>query len=126
MDWKQEVLSRLDAVAAKLGTTTTYLWQVLVKQAVVQGGISLADALGLGILFYITYRVGKYTVKLAIGNPEGRYHDESGYWYIATGVCAIAAIIFVMQGIDAGTDAMAHFINPQYYALHEVLQALGK
>lgn len=37
MDWKQELLKRLDLLADKLGTTSTFLWHVLVKQAIAVG-----------------------------------------------------------------------------------------
>lgn len=41
----QEILQRLDALAAKLGTTVEYLWPALVKEQVAQGVVQMLIAI---------------------------------------------------------------------------------
>ena len=116
MDWKQEVLKRLDTLAEKLGTTAAYLWSVLCKQAISDGISSLI----WGVLFVIFYVI---TFSLSNRLRKSKNEDKIvGGWllFAAAHVIGLSIAVYFM------TDAVQHFINPGYYALHEVLQTLGK
>jgi len=56
------IMESLDALAAKLGTTAEYLWAVLVKQAPVQGGMTLigmgVSIIAAGVLYKVVMRMG--------------------------------------------------------------------
>lgn len=115
----QEILQRLDALAAKLGVTATHLWAVLVRQAYVEFATSVAFAVIIAIATYGFVRVVRH------GIAQEWYDDYDGLPQIFTGivgivlgVCWLVALVGVVQGIG-------YLINPEYFALHEVIKALG-
>lgn len=117
MEWKQELLKRLDALADKLGTTAAYLWSTLVKQAISSGISDAIWGVFFVILSTIAYFVGKALWK------KGKDHEDN----FAAGAFAwaVSAAAF-MGGLNFLVCAIQEFYNPAYYALHEVLQTLSK
>jgi hypothetical protein len=118
MDWKQEMLKRLDALADKLGTTAAYLWSVLLKQARLDGIESL---IAVGFLTALAVTAYKY------GNKCFVYAEETDDDFYVGGY-TLRVVMFLCLGIACWylSDAVEHFLNPSYFALHEVLETLGK
>lgn len=119
MDWKQELIKRLDALADKLGTTGQYLWTVLVKQAYVVG---FTDFIWVGFYIgaaYALYKAGNYFRETADEEREGAFWVPAIISWIAVVGMVIGVFYNAIEGVQ-------YLINPQYYALHEVLQTLGK
>lgn len=119
MDWKQELINRLDALAAKLGTTGDYLWSVLVKQAYIVGATDFIWVVFYAGAAYALYRVGNYF------RATAETKDEGAFWVPAI-ISWIATVGMVIGVFYNAIEGLQYLINPQYYALHEVLQALGK
>jgi hypothetical protein len=118
MDWKQEMLKRLDMLADKLGTTTAYLWSILLKQAWLDG-IELLIAVGfLTVLAVAAYKYGNECFVYAKETDDDYY--SGGYF--------LRIVMFLCLGSACWClgDAVEHFLNPGYFALHEVLETLGK
>jgi cytochrome bd-type quinol oxidase subunit 2 len=123
MDFKAELLKRLDALAQQLGTSVNYLWHVLVKQGLVQGGTDLMISLFLLILSMIALHYAK------IGYREGpKDRNERGEWpdrYItlsAIGTLSSALLFGMFMGwLYYGLQEV---LNPEYYALKELLNAI--
>ena len=121
MDWKEEVLKRLDGLAAKLGVASQHLWEILVRQAIATG---IADAV-LALLFGVGVVVGyKLFVKqlLAFKATEN-YTDEGPYIFGMIGSGLLGVVSLIASPICL-YSAILELVNPQYYALHETLQAL--
>lgn len=121
MDIKQEVLNRLDALASKLGTTAAYLWAVLVTQAKYQGITDIGCALFWGGMAFGLYKLGK----LMQSKAEGDKYDSSGFWIGAflSWAGGLGCVIVFGTCLQSG---ILELVNPQYYALHELLTTLGK
>lgn len=123
MDWKQELFKRLDALAEKLGTTAAYLWSVLVRQAVAEGVGSLVTAVAMMVGVVVLIKLAGKAQKHKLGdvNNDGFFNEFVGWFLLpaaATGAFAI--------GIACLIDGFQHLYNPAYFALHEILNTLGK
>jgi hypothetical protein len=119
MDWKQEALKRLDALAEKLGTTAQYLWTVLVKQAYIEGIVGtvlfVLCAIYLGIGIRLLFKWGRQF-------PDASYNEET---ILATkmtvvGVTGAIALITCLVCLTA----FMQLLNPEYYALQQLLGAV--
>lgn len=117
MDWKQDLLKRLDVLAAKLGTTAAYLWSVLVRQAISDGISSAVGALVAVIGGVLAYKLTG--IALRAFREDTDYFPGLFFSWVAVAVSIVACACFL-------TDAIQHFYNPAYYALHEVLESVGK
>lgn len=122
MDWKQELLKRLDVLAEKLGTTAAYLWSVLIRQAISDGVTDIVTAVFFAVVAYVVYNYGSRCLTKA--KRSDRY-DAKDYYI---GGYLLHASTVILAGISTTwlCSAVQHFINPSYYALHEVLESLGK
>lgn len=114
----------INDLAQKLGTTTEYLWSVLIKQAPVSATIQLFQTLAVILLGYILYRVHKRLAK----------EDEDGYsgyeMYPAAGpvmivASAIFSILFLVV-FCCFSNVVNGYFNPEYWALQKVLRIFEK
>lgn len=105
----------LEVLAEKFGTNVAHLWGILVKQATISG---YTDAVLSGVLFIV--------LALSIGicvwaMKRDGYDDE---WIVLfSGFVGVASLILAPV---FGVSAFKHIANPEYYALLEVLNAVGK
>ena len=114
----KDIAPLLEQLAAKLGTTAEYLWQVLLKQ--VQVEIGLAE-MGMTISF-IMYAIAAVLFIVSIVNriKEGDY-DLAGYWIVGGFMVAVlAATVHILNYVQLLTLRN----NPEYWALQEVLKHL--
>ena len=108
-----EILKRLDLLAAKLSTTVDHLWGVLLFQARIE---AISDGLALVVtLFaaYWVYRWGRWVAK-----NENQVDDlvwfPIGVLSVALGVIVFAELAYLPTEL----------FNPQYFALHRILESL--
>jgi len=109
---QSEVLSRLDAVAAKLGVASEHLWEIFVRQAVIDGAASLGvTALALliaAIVFAITW-------------PKKWDENNSATLAGVLGVISVGvSLVTIVRIIVYGSDWVTHIFNPEYFAWKEV------
>ena len=118
----EETLKLVEQLAQKLGTTTEYLWGVLIKQAPIDAFTNLFYVLATIISGIGLYKLHKYFLKENEHNNSLYYEHEEllvGPMIIAALIWSTIAIIcfFSMGEIIIG------FINPEYWALNEILKA---
>lgn len=124
MDVSQEtvnqVMQRLDALAAKLGVTAQYIYGVYVQQAHVE---AIRDVLiaslflpgGVGLV-YLAYRLFKW------GAAQQKYDVD---WPFAVGF--FAGLLGVFLGALSccfGYSALGAWLNPQFWALDALFKAV--
>ena len=114
----------INDLARKLGTTTEYLWSVLIKQAPVSATIQLFQTLAVILFGYILYRVHK---RLAKKDEDG----DTGYemYDAAAPVMIVASAIFSILFLVVFccfSSVVNGYFNPEYWALKRVLETLGK
>ena len=113
------ILQRLDALAAKIGTTAAQLWQVYIAEARVE---TIRDFLLAGTLFGITGVAGFAAYKLIrTGIKNDRRGDGFGYFF-GGGVCCIAAIVLFVIALSTAYGAIPEALNPQYWAFQHLTQ----
>ena len=112
-----KVAEYIDAVAQKLGVAAEHVYGLLVRQQITSGVIDILT--GLAVLFVI-FAVVKYVLKRI--DLEEYDLDE----IVLLGFIPVAIILgFGIFGFSFFTDGLKHVINPEYYAIKEIIKAVG-
>jgi uncharacterized membrane protein YraQ (UPF0718 family) len=126
----KEVLTRLDAIAAKLGVAAGEVWRILLKQAFVESVVQVV----VGVLLAITAAIVVkwfYSRVLADQAFNANIKEEHSYdyyrakrdpagWVTGMVLCSIAGLVAIGVAISGILGVM----NPEYYALRELLSVL--
>ena len=102
----------LEALATNLGTTTEYLWGILLHQAPVQATIDL-------LLCVALTSVSVVSVKFMWN--QSRDSNEGEFWVIGAGLLSIICLLMVGLTIPSIING---YIHPEYWALRHVLGRL--
>lgn len=121
MDKLSELLGQL---AIKLGTTVEYLWKVLINQAYITGIVNIILYILLVVSGIVIYKFHRYFDR---ENDCGRsiYGDSYGDIQIVMVIIATLWAICLLAGIINIGETVTCFVNPEYWALHEVLKVIG-
>jgi len=118
---EQKIVEIIDKLAEKLGVASEAIWSVLVKQAFVEGITSIFWAIIMylsAFVFYIFVRnLFKEYSEAQKNNPN---EDYEGY-VIAVIISGAMEIICLLVGLIQTVDAIHCLINPEYWALREIL-----
>lgn len=112
----------IEQLAVQLGTTTEYLWSVLIAQAPISATITLLQLLVVIVCWFAAYKLHKFFVE------NGRYDDDDTLFLISVVVrvivvCALtAASIMLFANID---NVINGFLHPEYWALQEVMRVVA-
>ncbi len=114
---KEELLERLDLLAAKLGVAVEHLYVVLTNQGYVEGFLALGFAtVSFTILVIAAIQLFKNVslVAKADMNDEVEYGIKAFFWGFATIASAV---------LTAGNAVnIKYLFNPEYFALREILK----
>ena len=117
----------IEQLAQKLGTTSQYLWNVLLKQAPIDATITLVQTLVILIFGYILFKLHKRLSK----EKDYNGYKETGYAHyeeLAAFPMIIAAIAFTILIIFCFccfSDIVNGYFNPEYWALNKVLSGMA-
>ncbi|MEO6901574.1 MAG: hypothetical protein ABI241_00640 [Bacteroidia bacterium] len=100
----------LEKLANKLGTTTEYLWKILLKQAFNDAVISTIYLIVICVIFYIMYLKRSYLMD----------EDNIG---VST-ICVIAILFMLIFACFCFESAISGFFNPEYWALNEIINSI--
>lgn len=104
----------LDSLAVKLGTTSEYLWKILMKQVYVEAAQDLVAVVFFSIFTYVGIR-GISWAKKDMKRENRSDYDDTGF-YVMIG--SIAAIVFSAVVILACLNSfVAKIINPEYQSI---------
>lgn len=106
----EEILKRIDALAAKLGVAAEHVWGVLIKQARVEAA---TDAVGFILSLVCAYwliRWARYMLKTG--------KDGDGIIWIPFALCAFFVLV---AGIGSFSSIPTNVFNPEYFALKTIL-----
>ena len=110
----------LVALAEKLGTSTEYLWEVLVRQAKYDIIVSVIQ---MTIMFAIVY----WTIKLHIRFSKEDERKNSQYYYkeeiliVPMIFAAITSVIMIVLFLNGFNDLIASIFNPEFWALNRIV-----
>lgn len=133
---QEKALEMLQAFAEKLNTTAEYLWQVMVRQALVAGVTDLVI-----VAVWIAVAVATWKVHKHLSKPFDKPEDGGYSWEKGTITCLyfrndsgplIAMCVFAVVLLGAGVgvlvgvvpDMITAFLNPEYWALKEILRVV--
>ena len=106
----------VEALATSMQVPAAHVYEILVRQAVVVGLTELLWTLGGGIIAYASSRIVRKGIKLY------RNDDEA---FIPCFIFGGAGTFmgFILVGISI-TNAIRCLVNPEYYAIKEILKVL--
>jgi hypothetical protein len=114
----QPIADALKELALKLGTTTEYLWGVLIKQAPISATIQLGQAMFfvvVAVLFYFK------VMKMIRG---GELSDENFGAVVVTVIFGTVVAAGLLTAILSFGDVINGYFSPEYWALNEILSKL--
>jgi hypothetical protein len=103
------VLSRIDALAAKLGVGIEHFWPIFVKQQFTTG---LLDC-GLSLILFVL-------VILCVRGMTSEKADHDGFFTI----CLIGTIIGTIFFFISGYCGIMEVSNPEYFALKSAMEMM--
>lgn len=111
-------LQLLEKLASKLGTTTEYLWGVLLKQAQVDAIITLTQVVIVMLIGVLLYKMHKH-----FSNTRNKinYQDNDAHLSIVMFLAACGWGILVLISLFCIDDIFNGFFNPEFWALNYVL-----
>lgn len=124
-----ETTKLIESLANKLGTTTEYLWSILLRQAPVSAFIDLVQYAIIILYVYLIYK--KHQQLSVVKEWKGGYREESGYSFYEEGafipmlIGSIIAVILVISMFFSIPDTINGFINPEYWALKKILSSVS-
>jgi len=102
-------------LADKLGTTTEHLWNVLIKQAAISGAGNLITAI---VFLALT------TIAFIVVRKKASRTDDSEIIYMFWVMFFLGSFVMVGISIVSLSDAASAILNPEYWALKEVLKEI--
>lgn len=117
----EKLTALLEKLATQLGTTTQYLWKVLISQARVSGIKSLVY-----IVLVIVSGISLFLLhKKCCKTEEGFFsYDDNEGLIVMMIILAIIWVVMFFIGMDAMSNMLNALFNPEYWALKEVLDIL--
>ena len=122
MEMNEQTAQLLQGLADKLGTTSAYLWGVLVKQAPISSTIALVEYVLIFVLLAALFRF-----RVAIGKFfRGWFESEEVSAFLASAVFVIVLVVLLLAVLFSVSTTITGFLNPEYWALNKVLSTVKK
>jgi hypothetical protein len=113
-----ETAQILEAIATKLGTTTEFLWAILVKQASINGIISCVSLVFCIVLWLLALFVPRHYI-----NKYYQKTKDDGIFVMYMFVIAGLGLLLMPIYFNI-TTAITALTNPEYLALKEILRSI--
>ena len=114
----EELTGLLEKLAEKLGTTTEYLWGVMINQAPIDAIVGIV-LIVLCALLYIPFI---WYIKWMSRNWDDIVVDDMEITHVfASVIIGIIMIVFTIISICDINNIATAFFNPEYWALNKVL-----
>lgn len=123
----KEELKLIEQLANKLGTTTEYLWSVLLKQAYIQSVITIFQFFIIWIFGYFLLKIHKKLSSdsgYGAGNRYGGYEHYGDYAVIPMFISAIVFAFLVIVAFFSIESVFYGLFNPEYWALNKILDTI--
>lgn len=116
-----KVFEYIDALAAKLGVAAEYVFEMLVRQKMIEGIAYSATLVVVSIiLWFATYKLFRYSNK---NSAEFCNDDDEGILYPLLFLGLASVFVFIVDVMFLPGNIIQIF-NPEYYAIKEILNAV--
>jgi len=106
----------IDVLANKFGATGTQLWEILIKQSMIDGYKNLIAS----IIFLAILIAGIILIKKAIKLNKKNEYDENCEWFLGIGIIFI--VVGFIISIITTCATIDNLANPEYQAIQSILQ----
>lgn len=119
----EQTTKLIEQLANQLGTTSEYLWSVLLKQASITATTTLIQTIIVLLIGFVLYGLHKKFSKKTI-NTRSSYeeHDFLGFTMVVVtiiyGLFLICCFLYIPEIIYG-------YFNPEYWALNRILEILN-
>lgn len=122
----EQTTQLIEKLAEQLGTTSEYLWGVLISQAPIS---ALKSLILIGLTIVFTFMVWKIHKGFMRNTDDEHinytYYDEyEPVAHILVGGLGVFALIMFGLSIEAGGNAITALLNPEYWALQQILESV--
>jgi hypothetical protein len=114
----EQTAALMGQLAVKLGTTSEYLWTVLLKQAPIQGWIMVFEYALTAVALAVLWR---FRAALSAGIKNCMDGDADVVVFIGLVIAGLAALFWLLACMFAFESMLTAFLNPEYWALNKVL-----
>lgn len=111
----EEILARVDALAAALGVAASQIWAITVKQAFISG-VGMVVLLALGLVLFL--------IGIAIGIKSR--NDTGGIRPVITVVTGVIGVFLLLVSAIESQSTLAALFNPEYWALDDIARKLSR
>jgi Ca2+/Na+ antiporter len=118
----EQTANLIKELAIKLGTTTEYLWTVLMQQAFVSSIIDCIFYIMYFVFMYYMFKGYKYMLGKNEGSPYTRFENMEEGQGILVLFLIVISIAFTTAFILTVSSTITGFINPEYWALEKILK----
>jgi len=115
----------LHVLAEKFGTTTEFLWGIMVRQAYVVG-ISQILAFVMAGLFVFAWNRYVWSIRLPEDPQEDRGGDKTFGIMMVRLFGVVGACMWAMMFLCGLTEITTALVNPEYWAIKQVGQLFTK
>lgn len=127
----QQTSELLEKLADKLGTTSEYLWSVLLKQAPYDAMMQLIYFATTIVAGFVLWRVHKFLMKPLRENAndpdaKSRYAEFDHLPTTVMMILAVAWVVVIIICIAQLKVVISGFFNPEYWALDHILKLFKK
>jgi len=113
----EELLNRLDTLAAAIGSSTEVLWEALVRGGFAIGVISAIFIPFIFVMLYVSYRFGK-----ASWNYKPRdYLDDMS---VFPGMVSMVLLLICSISLPILVGRLVYLVSPEFYAVNRILELL--
>lgn len=117
----KETTQLLQQLADKLGTTTEYLWGVLIRQAPIDATTTLIQFFLILLMGYGIWRVHKRCMApYKAGAHHSVYYESDGAGPAVAIVTVFWLVLFILC-FCCLSDVINGYFNPEYWALNKIL-----
>jgi len=113
---KEEIFTRLDVIAEKLGVAAEHLWEIFTQQAIITGTTTLC-------VFSVVCLIGIWLVRHATLKNHKPYFstgdEPTGTFFVLIG----GIVTLLVSGIGLLSkfqESLGQILNPEYYAWLEI------
>ncbi len=114
----------IEQLAQKMGTTSEYLWSILLRQAPVDAMIGTTFILLSIVAAFLMWKLNlKFMQPYSDGSLQ-TYYDDNDALPIFMFAASFAVALCLLFSIINLPNIFAGFFNPEYWALNKIMETL--
>lgn len=121
----QSIKDAMTPVATAIGKGAEYGWTIVIKQMYVQGiGYALAAICSFAIAWTLFYWGREWLKEAKAYKNNNSYSTDGDGLYMGAFIFLTLSAFVLSFGVMSVYAAIAHFINPDFYALQFLIDAV--